>query len=553
MLDAVPDALLGVDSEGTVVWANPAAERLWGWSRAALAGRPATILAPERHRPEVFEAARLKMTGRLDDSTPMMATGLRRDGTEFAAEVLLRRVDGDEIAMVASVRDVSSRRRRVAQATWLAYHDELTRLPNRRMLIEELDMELARSRAEGLGVALLSIDLDSFKAVNDGFGHAVGDTVLRQVAARLRALTRSGEVLARYGGDEFLLMIRRTPPGSADAALRASEQVRAILAEPLDVDGTELRLDATVGISLFPRDGEDAGEMLQNAVAALNRGKERGPGSTSTFDQLRPGSRDRLAQVAEMHRAIEEGQLIPRYQPIVHLDTGSVYGFEALMRWRHPQRGELAAGSFIEAADASGLLNRMGEMIYEMALQDLRGWREAGLDLDVGVNLAPSQIAVPGFPDHFLAQIEATGVEPGRVLVEITESALQARDGVGLENLELLEAEGVMLAIDDFGAEYSSLARLRDLRVHRLKVDRSFIRDLPDDDSAMAVAKAILDLARALGVRVVAEGVETEEQRQALLDLGYERAQGFLFCRPVLADEVPEVLARGTPHPYRVG
>jgi diguanylate cyclase (GGDEF)-like protein len=439
---------------------------------------------------------------------------------------------------IATVRDVTlekaDRDRMLLQAT----HDELTGLPNRRLFDDRLDMTLRRAaRTEEL-VAVAFLDVDRFKAINDSLGHAMGDRLLVALSRRLHASLRESDTVARMGGDEFIFIL----PGlhqPEDAQIPLRKLLEAVRA-PVRLDEQELYVTASIGAAVFPTDGQEHDRLLRHADAALYRAKARGRNRFELFDHglaLQAATRVRLD--ADLRRADARGELRLVYQPQVNFRTGKVLGFEALMRWDHPQLGPVAPATFIPIAEETGLISSLGAWALERACRDLVAWDRTGMGpLRIAVNVSPRQLQ----HDDLVGQVERvlahTGLAPGRLELEFTETALLLEDEAIGDAIHRLRALGVGLALDDFGTGYSSLSHLRQYPIQRLKMDRSFVQGITGDRGDAAVARAIIGLARELRLAVVAEGVETAEQLALLGSFGCEEAQGFHLGRPMPAHAV---------------
>jgi diguanylate cyclase (GGDEF)-like protein/PAS domain S-box-containing protein len=525
IVESAPDALLGVDASGLIAVANEQAETLFGYAREELLGHPLEMLW-----------AKANGAGH---------TGLRKDGSEFPAEVSVSPLDGDDQPLgIAIVRDVTERRRAEERIAHLAFHDGLTGLPNRSMLEGHLEMALGRARRGGQSVALLYIDLDEFKLVNDSLGHIAGDELLRQVARRLGALKRESDLLARQGGDEFLLLVPDLDcsdhAGSAPSAVaRIAERIHWALRDPFVVEGLECRLGASVGVSIYPHDAGDAPGLLRHADAALYNGKALGRGTTVIYADDEADPLERLSLTTRLRRAVERGEFVLHYQPVVDLEDGSIAGVEALVRWDDPERGIIAPREFIAAAEGLGLIERIGDWVFEEACRQAREWRRAGGVLHVSINLSLRQVWQSDLTEKLLARVHRAGLSPDRFILEITESTAMTGSVRGEQTLQALADAGFRLAIDDFGTGYSSLARLKGMPVEILKIDRSFVSDADTEDSSKGIVKTIVELSHNLGLSPIAEGIETPGQWRALRDHGCRLGQGYLFSRPVPADEVP--------------
>jgi diguanylate cyclase (GGDEF)-like protein len=425
---------------------------------------------------------------------------------------------------------------------FLAYHDPLTGLANRTALEATLDEAIDAARASGGACALAFADFNEFKRVNDSLGHDLGDDLLCQVADRLRAAVRPGDLVARQGGDEFLVLIRDLPPGDRAAAEAVGQRIADAMQAPFALGAAELLVDVSVGISVFPDDGESPETVRKHADAAMYEAKASG-GGVNLFGPATGDPIARLETAARLRRAIEREELEVHYQPVVRLSDRAVIGVEALVRWRDPVRGELVPpADFIPVAERTGVIEPLGDWVLGEVCRHVGEWNAAGMYPHVGVNVSPRQLRRRDVARRFSALARAHGIAPGRLVLEITESAWSLEASRLLPVLGELRAAGFALAIDDFGAGYSSLWRLRELPVQIIKVDRAFLTGVPGDPQATAVYAAILRLADACGCDVVAEGVEEAAHADFLADNGCLIAQGFHFGRPVVAADITALL-----------
>ncbi len=444
-------------------------------------------------------------------------------------------------AAFMGVWQANGRSRRNAQLASMAYHDVLTGLANRAQLEEHLTPALARAERNGGAGALLYIDLDRFKVVNDTLGHDAGDELLRQVARRLSARTRAGDVLARHGGDEFMLLLTAVEGNARAAAGAVAEDLLETLTRPFQLAGHEFEVASSIGVATFPEDADDAAGLLKRADAALYAAKRDGRGVVRFHAPETAPASAQLTLTARLRRALARDELELHYQPVFDVATGAPVAVEALLRWRDPEHGLIPPGDFIPAAEGSGLIEPIGDWVVDTVLAQANAWRAEGLEPDIAFNVSPRQLRSPGYADDLLARIRAANVDPGRLIAEVTESAAMADSA----HLDTLAAAGLRLAIDDFGADFSSLARLRDLPVAELKIDRAFLRDVPADARSAKIVVAVIQLAQALELTSVAEGVEHPEQLEFLQAHGCALAQGFHLARPLPADEVTALLRTG--------
>jgi diguanylate cyclase (GGDEF)-like protein len=419
----------------------------------------------------------------------------------------------------------------------LALHDSLTGLPNRARLRDRLAQELASLRRSGRSAALLLLDLDGFKAVNDTLGHGAGDALLQKVAARLRAQVRETDVAARLGGDEFAVL--QTGDGQPTAATALAERLVAELSLPFEVDGQMVRIGASIGVALAPQDGDEPDQLLRHADLALYRAKADGRGTHRFFEVgMDQRMRTRRTLELELRRGLAAGEFTLHYQPTIDLRSRRISGFEALLRWRHPERGLVSPGDFVPLAEETGLIVPLGEFALRRACADATGWPP---HLKVAVNLSPLQFGGAGPLAAVERALAESGLPPHRLEVEITETAMLADTELVIGTLRRLKALGVRIAMDDFGTGYSSLNYLRKFPFDRVKIDRSFISAL-DDPTGGAIVRAVTALCQTLGMETTAEGVESVEQLMALTGGGCDEAQGFLFSRPRPVEELPGLL-----------
>jgi predicted signal transduction protein with EAL and GGDEF domain len=449
--------------------------------------------------------------------------------------------------------DISERKAAEEQATFLAYHDKLTGLPNRAMFEELLDMALSRAARHEQAAAVLYFDLDNFKLVNDSLGHQVGDQLLKQVADRLRSATRDSDLVSRQGGDEFLLLLSDVEPGrgtrpakldprgtaaNARAVAQAvAERIHDALREPFELSGTELFVTGSIGISLFPEDASDGKSLLRHADQAMYRSKKNGPGGSMVFSAQESDSIRRLSMSTRLRKAVERQHWVLHYQPVLDLASGTTVGVEALLRWSDPTGGLVAPGEFIPLAEEMGLIEAIGEWVLRDLCRQTMEWKREGLQVEVSFNLSPRELWQPNLVRGMLAHLTQAGVDAESVIVEITESTAMTDPERTQRILSELHGRGLRLAIDDFGTGYSSLSRLKSMPVDILKIDRSFVRDIPQDPDACSMVRAIVQLAHSLGMVPLAEGIETQEQWAFLVENQCTLGQGYHFGRPMPAEE----------------
>ena len=471
-------------------------------------------------------------------------------------EVIERDASGRALQLAGAVHDITRRKDTEEQIRRLAYFDTLTGLPNRLLFTEQLHKALADAKREGQQVAIMFVDLDHFKRVNDTLGHGAGDELLRVVSARLAhsvrpldvigrdASQREGNSIARLGGDEFIIMLSELH-GATDAAAVARRLVAA-LTEPVVIQCTELYISASVGIAMYPYDGVDIDTLLMNADTAMYRAKEAGRGGFQFYDRsMNARALERLVMEAMLRRALERNEFVLHYQPRISLETGCIVGAEALIRWQHPERGLVSPREFITLAEETSLVIPIGDWALAEVCRQSAAWQAQGVTpVPVAVNLASTHLRERNLPDLVTRVLQNNNLAPRLLEIEVTESILMADPELSVETARRLKEIGVHLSIDDFGTGYSSLSYLKKLPISALKIDQSFVRDLATDPDDAAIISAIIAMAHSLKLKVVAEGVETEAQRAFLKEHGCDEFQGYLISRPVEAKEFALLLER---------
>jgi diguanylate cyclase (GGDEF)-like protein/PAS domain S-box-containing protein len=513
-----------------------------------------------------------------DDRARALAENERHNetGEPFSLEYRMFHKDGhviwvhDEATMVRDERgmprfsqgvmmDISERKRGEDDLAFQTYHDELTGLPSRSMFEELLELSIARAARHDGSVAVACVDIDDFRLVNDSLGHQSGDELLKIVADRLREATRETDLVARRGGDQFLMLIadlERDSAGDMDTAVVRAEataqRVQQAMAAPFVVDGTELYLSVSVGISLFPQDAEDAGGLQRNADAAMYESKKAGPAGYMVSSRGVFDSAAKLQFVTRLRKAVESQRWALHYQPILELATGRMVGVEALIRWIEPDGTMVPPIDFIPLAEELGLIELIGDWVVRELVYQGQAWQELGIDLEIGFNLSPRQFWQPDLSERILSRIRDGAIDPSRVMVEITETSAMMDPDRAQEILWQLHGGGLRIAIDDFGTGYSSLSRLREMPVSVLKIDRSFVSNADTDAQSASIVSAFLELARGLEMTTLAEGIETEAELAFLKERGCQLGQGFLFSRPVPPEEIIAFAFGGVPRPHPV-
>jgi diguanylate cyclase (GGDEF)-like protein/PAS domain S-box-containing protein len=540
-LDVAGAMIVVADPHGRTVLVNREFEQILGYDASEVVGRSFLEFIPHRKRPAARGAFLRLVSGEEERVEHYEELIVAKDGRERIVSwrnTVLRDEDGATTGTLHSGEDVTERRAAEEEIAYLAYHDALTGLPNRALLREHLELAVARARRHGRAVALLYLDLNNFKLVNDSLGHAAGDEVLKRVARRLHSITRATDLLARHGGDEFLLLLSDLEGTGAPGAEAAAAKLARALDEPFRIAGAEFQIGAAVGISLFPADAEDPDRLLQHADAAMYQAKRSDRGALALYTDHEGDPLERLSLTARLRWALERGELELYYQPIVRLADGGLHRVEALLRWREPQRGLLLPAAYIALAEDTGLIGPIGDWVRRELFRQAAAWRDAGHPVPVSFNASPAELRPHRFAAQLATGLAEHGLDPGLVCVEITESSVMDASERTEPALHELRELGVTIAIDDFGAGHSSLSRLRTLPVDVLKIDQSFITDVPGGAAASSMLTAILRLARALDMEAVAEGVESEAQRQFLVEQGCPLAQGFALGRPAPAAEL---------------
>lgn len=544
-MDSSADMILLIDRASMrYVDVNPAVTRLLGYTREEmLAMGPQDVLPAGR---EALERSYDELIADPSQAGSMHSHYLCKDGSKLPFESTRHVIRSGGSWIIAAIsRDIRERLRHERQIEYLATHDELTGLPNRNLLTDRAEQALAAARRKGRVAALLLLDLDHFKLHNDTFGHVGGDTLLKQVAARMSGLLREGDTLARLGGDEFVALLGDLARVEDVAMVIA--KLRAALAQPFAIESREVFLTASIGVSAFPADGGEMGVLLRHADAAMYKAKELGRDGVQYFTpELNRRAAERLAIETELRRALARGEFELFYQPQVDLYTRRIVGAEALVRWRHPERGMVSPAQFIGIAEESGLIVSLGNWILEEGCRQLRAWQDAGLSgLRLAFNVSARQFRDGSLPATLGAVLSAAGVPADLVELEVTENLVMGSAEAFVSSLRTLKGLGVTLSIDDFGTGYSSLSYLTRFPIDRLKIDQSFVHRIEQDGDGASIARTVIALARSLKLGVVAEGVETFEQLEFLRMNGCHEVQGYYFGRPMPAAEIGRLVREG--------
>lgn len=530
-----PFAIYTRDRYGSVTAWNPAAEKLFGWRAEQIVGKPLLTVPAGRERETKALRDRVLAGESIID---VEVQRQRKDGTLFDLSTTLaplRDASGAVTGYLAIASDISERKAAEKRIEFLAYRDVLTGLPNRLLLLDRFSQAMHQADRTNSQIALLFLDLDNFKTINDSLGHAVGDALLKEVAQRLLGCVRESDTVSRQGGDEFLVVLPDLR--GMDAITPVLQKIRDQLQLPFECDGHELTTSASIGIALYPDDGRDFDTLLKKADTAMYQAKDAGRNGYRFFDaQMNVTAVEHLRLKSGLRRALERGEFELHYQPQIELASGRLIGVEALLRWNHPEHGTMAPARFIPVAEDSGLIVPIGEWVILQACRQAVAWQRAGLPaLVMAVNLSAVEFKRGDVEHKVTRALQDSGLDPHRLELELTESVLIHNTEQVLATVQRLKRLGVTLSIDDFGTGYSSLSYLKRFEVDKLKIDRSFVRDLATDEDDAAIIRAIIQMARSLGLRTIAEGVEDAGLLARLQAFGCDEAQGYCLARPLSA------------------
>ena len=539
------DAILTIDDESRIIFANPAVENIFGYTSRELEGHSITMLMPEGLRQAHLNAVkRYIATGkRRSPWGPIEMPGLRKDGRQIPLELSYGEfVKNGRFFFVGFIRDVSERKRAEETIRYQAYHDLLTGLPNRAMFSDRLGYEISQMQHIRKKLGVLFLDIDQFKNINDSLGHATGDSLIKDIAARLKSCIREIDTIARIGGDEFSILLplmNRPEDGS-----KIAREIMEAFKKPFLIEDHELSVTASAGISIYPEDGEDADSLLKNADIALHYAKDQGKNNYQFFNaSIRINTVERIILENSLRKAVERGELVVHYQPQRNLKTGKITGAEALVRWNHPDLGLLKPSQFIPIAEEIGVIIEIDQWVMRRACEQLKTWEAAGQGpLFITTNLSARQFQQPDLPKIISDVLKETRLNPECLGIEITETVAMQDTELTARNMSSLNGMGVRFLIDDFGTGYSSLSYLKKLPIYKLKIDQSFITHLSKDRDFQAITNAIIAMAHVLKIKVVAEGVETEDQMLFLNSRDCDEMQGYLFSKPVPAREFEKLL-----------
>lgn len=549
-LQSIGDAVITTDLMGNIEYINPVAEGLTGWSLDESAGRPLA---------DVFNIVDEETGDMVEDPVKKCIregsiTGIanhteliHRDGRRFSIEDSaspIRNRNGEIIGAILVFHDVTEKREMLRQMVHQAYHDALTGLPNRVLFNDRLTLAIAQADRNNEMLAVLFLDLDRFKQVNDMMGHAKGDIFLKEVTGKLVRCLRNTDTVARLGGDEFAILLPRV--SQVENVAKIAQKIIERLNRAWKIEHQEFHITASLGIALFPNDGRDPETLLKHADTAMYRAKDRGRNTYLLYTPaMNTRIMERLHLENDLRHALIRGEFRVFYQPQVNFKTGKIAGVEALVRWQHPKRGLIAPAEFIPLAEETGLIVPIGEWVMQQACATNKAWQDKGIrHTKVSVNISACQFGQQNLADTVAEVLQATGLEPRWLELEITESALMVDVDAAIITLNDLRTMGVNISIDDFGTGYSSLAYLKQFPIHTLKIDRSFVKDVATNPGDAAIVSTVIAMAQNLNLKVIAEGVETEEQLAFLEQRQCTEVQGFLFSKPVPAEEAEEILKK---------
>jgi diguanylate cyclase (GGDEF)-like protein/PAS domain S-box-containing protein len=563
IVNTSPDLVYMLDRNGCFTFLNDRVESLLGYDKDDLVGKHYSELVFEEDLEEAQNLFNERRTGdRVSQNLELRLKSRRPRGVDrpFPTHTLwvdLTAVgfysDDDErsrsnfIGTMGTARDISQRKEAEQVINFQAYHDLLTHLPNRALLKDRLSLAITHARRNKRRLAVMFLDLDRFKLVNDTLGHTMGDRLLKAVANRLQGCLRKGDTLSRFGGDEFTLLLPEVR--TRDDVVVIASKILDKLATPFVIDGHELFVGASIGIATYPEAGDSVEALIQSADIAMYDVKGRGKNGYQFFsDEMNHKFSTRLSLERELRNALTSGQLRVYYEPQVDLHDGKIVGVEALVRWQHPRHGLIPPNDFLPVAEETGLITQIDEWVQARAFEEVASWRRTGLgDVRLSVNMTAPQIEQESFLERFLTTLEGSGLDAHKVKLEITENTIMQDMEVIVPKLRKLKKEGVTIAIDDFGTGYSSLSYLQQFPVNTLKIDRSFVGDIRADEGDASIINAIVAMARGLKLDIIAEGVETRSQLRYLRSQGCREVQGYFFSRAVPAGELRDMLRK---HPF---
>ena len=554
-LNSISDAVICTDLSGKVNYLNIAAETMTGWSRDEARGHPIgevfQIIDGVTRQPDINPVDLVLQRNEVMGLTANTVL-IRRNGSEATIEDSASPIhdwDGRITGAVVVFHDISAAKAMTLKMAHLAQHDFLTNLPNRMLLNDRIAQAITLAKRHNTQVAVLFLDLDNFKTINDSLGHATGDQLLQSVTARLCACVRGSDTVSRQGGDEFVILL--SEGGHEGSAALTASKIMAALTEPHAIGDTELHVGASIGISVYPADGLDAEALIKNADTAMYHAKGKGRNNYQFFtSDMNRRAVERQVVESGLRRALDKHEFVLHYQPKINLASGKVSGAEALLRWQHPAWGMVLPDRFVPVAEDCGLIIPIGRWVLHEACAQAQNWLESGLALtSIAVNISALEFHQPNFVGEVTAVLAQTGLPASCLQLEITEGGLMRDAKASTEILTALKSIGVQLAVDDFGTGYSSLSYLKQFPIDILKIDQSFVQDIACADDSGIIVSAVIGMGNSMKLQVIAEGVENQVQLAFLTARHCDEAQGFLFSRPMAADQFTDMLVHGTPGP----
>jgi len=547
VIDNVNEGIIVMNSVGLIMSFNPAAEKIFGYTSTEIIHKDfKTLLSGENAELSgIYKAYSDENTIDTSLGITREAVGLRKDFSAFPLELKTSQIFiRNDLLFITAARDITDRKDAEQRINYMASHDSLTKLPNRTLLQDRIQQTLAHNNRRDQKAALIFIDLDKFKVINDTLGHDVGDSLLQEAAARLVSGVRSEDTVARQGGDEFIILLS-TINHPEDAGVIAQKILDSIT-RPFNIKGKELHIGASIGIAVFPEDGDNMETLLKNSDIAMYHAKESGRGNYQFFSaEMNAHATEKQSLISDLRHAAERNELFLVYQPVVDMQSGNIAGMEVLLRWKHPEIGMISPIKFIPLAEESGLILPIGEWVMRSACEQLKHWQTQGYEVPrLAINLSAKQFRQKSLSKVIEKILKETGVEARYIGFEITESMLLQNIEEVVETLSKLSYMGLEISIDDFGTGYSSLSYLKRLPINKLKIDKSFIDDLATHPDAAAIVKAIIAMAHGLKMKVVTEGVETQDQLDFLRLHGCEQYQGYIFSKPITAPEIIAMFKR---------
>ena len=546
-VDQTADSVLISDVHGVIEYVNPAFEMITGYSAAEALGQTPRLVKSGQHEQAFYE--KLWATLLAGEVFHAIVTNRRKDGSLYFEEKTITPIRNEERCIthfVSTGKDITERVQAQQRLQYLAYHDVLTDLANRTLFMDRLEHALQRAPRTPRSTAVLFLDVDRFKVINDTLGHDIGDRLLRALAERLKSCVREADTVARLSGDEFAILLEDLV--TTDDVVRVARKILQSFASPFDLGDRELFVTTSIGVGIFPEDGKSANDLLKSADTAMYRAKEAGRNTYQFYSpDMSARAVERLALETGLRRALERRELVIHYQPLVDLRSRRIVAVEALLRWNQPQLGLVQPSDFIPLLEETGMIVPVGEWLIDTVVEQLARWKSAGRTLRIAVNLSARQFINKDFVNQVVALVQQRRLEPQLLEFEITESILMQNAQNTLDLLTRLDALGCRLAIDDFGTGYSSLSCLRRFPIDVLKIDRTFVRDVPDDKDDASIVSTIVAMAHNLKLTVVAEGVETEKQLAFLRASGCDIMQGMLYSRPLPLDELERLLDQDPP------